>query len=78
MFYTIYYHSQGIIYKKSKAISKICIELKNTYPILGFFIKISSCIWDIFYNFISNNRYSIMGKKDSCRMPSNEQKIFLD
>ena len=74
---TIYYHSQGVIYKKSRAISKICIELKNPYPILGFFIKISSFIGDVFYDIISNNRYQIMGKKDSCSIPSNEKKIFF-
>ena len=76
---TLYYYSQGVIYKKSRAISKIFIELKKPYPILGLFIKISSFIGDVFYDFISNNRYSIMGKKDSCRIPSNEEKhFFLD
>jgi len=76
---TLYYYSQGVIYKKSRAISKIFIELKKPYPILALFIKISSFIGDMFYDFISNNRYSIMGKKDSCRIPSNEEKhFFLD
>ncbi len=74
---TLYYYSQGVIYKKSRAISKIFIELKKPYPILALFIKISSFIGDMFYDFISNNRYSIMGKKDSCRIPSNEEKHFF-
>lgn len=74
---TIYYHSQGVIYKKSKAVFKICVELKNPYPILGFLIKIPSFIGNVFYDFISNNRYSIMGEKDSCRILSNEEKSFF-
>lgn len=74
---TIYYYSQGVIYKKSRAISKIFIELKKPYPILGLFIKISFFIGDVFYDCISNNRYSIMGKKDSCRILSNEEKYFF-
>ena len=74
---TIYYYSQGIIYKKSRAISKICIELKSPYPFLGLFIKVLPFIGDVFYDIISNNRYSILGKKESCRIPSIEEKQFF-
>jgi len=77
---TIYYDDGYRVYQKSQAIFMILKNLDGTlYPLLAkitlIIPRISS---DFIYDIISKNRYSIMGKRDACRLPNiEEEEHFL-
>ena len=77
---TIYYKEGQKVYKKSQAVLRILKNLDGIYPLLAnVALIIPKVISDYFYDIIARNRYSIMGKADSCRIPSkDEQEYFLD
>ena len=78
---TIYYYDGYRFYKKSQAVFMILTNLDGIfYPFLAkIALIIPRIISDYLYDLISKNRYSIMGKRDSCRIPSiEEDEYFLD
>ena len=78
---TIYYYDGYRVYDKSQAAVMILTNLDGVfYPLLAkIALIIPRIIADYFYDIISRNRYKIMGKRNSCRIPSIEEtKYFLD
>ena len=78
---TIYYYDGYRVYEKSQAVFMILTSLDGiVYPLLAkIALIIPRIISDYLYDIISKNRYSIMGKRDSCRIPSIEdEEFFLD
>ena len=77
---TIYYKEGYRVYQKSQAVLMILKNLDGIYPLLAnVALIIPKVISDYFYDIIARNRYSIMGKEDSCRIPSkDEREYFLD
>ena len=76
---TIYYDDGRRVYQKSQAIFMILKNLDGIfYPLLGkIALIIPRIISDYLYDIISKNRYSIMGKRDSCRIPSIEEEEYF-
>ena len=77
---TIYYDDGERVFQKSQAIFMILTTLDGIfYPLLGQVgLILPRIISDYIYDIISKNRYHIMGKRDSCRVPSiEEQEYFL-
>ena len=75
---TIYFLDNGVLYKKSLAIYKILKELNGIYSyfsILRFIIPIP--LSDFIYDVVSKNRYSLMGKRNSCKIPNKEEKAYF-
>ena len=78
---TIYYYDGYRVYEKSQAVFMILTSLDGIfYPLLAkIALIIPRIISDYLYDIISKNRYRIMGKRDSCRIPSIEdEEFFLD
>jgi predicted DCC family thiol-disulfide oxidoreductase YuxK len=77
---TIYYYSNGNVYKRSEAIKKISRNLKLPYLIVFYFLAITpKFIREYFYKLFAKNRYKWFGKKDKCQIPSPEERLrFLD
>tara|TARA_B110000459_G_scaffold47445_1_gene53025 strand:+ start:1683 stop:2090 length:408 start_codon:yes stop_codon:yes gene_type:complete len=77
---TIYYYSNGKVYKTSEAIKKISKNLKYPYLMVFYFLTITpKFISEYFYNLFAKNRYKWFGKKDKCQIPSAEDRLrFLD
>ena len=66
-------------YVKSRAFFQIVKHLKLPWPALGFFAVLPLKFTDAVYDFIAKNRYKLMGKKDSCWLPSeNMSSRFID
>jgi len=76
---TIYYDDGYRVYQKSQAIFMILTNLDGIfYPLLGkVALTIPRIISDYLYDIISKNRYTIMGKRDSCRIPSIEEEEYF-
>ena len=76
---TIYYYDGDRIYQKSQAIFIILTTFDGIfYPLLGKIALIfPRIISDYIYDIISKHRYRIMGKRDSCRIPSKEEEQYF-
>jgi predicted DCC family thiol-disulfide oxidoreductase YuxK len=65
-------------YFKSSAALRVCKNLKGVWKIPYVLLVIPKPIRDFFYGLISKNRYKWFGKKESCMLPSpEERKRFL-
>ena len=66
-------------YTKSTAALMISKNLKSIVKLLYPLIILPEAFRDFFYNLIAKNRYKLFGKRDVCRIPTeNEKKKFLE
>ena len=74
-FSTIYFYENGKVYDKSKAILYALKYINPKYNFLGnTLLIIPAFIRDFIYFYISKYRYKILGKKETCRVPSKEER----
>lgn len=65
-------------YFKSSAALRVCKNLEGAWKIPYVLLVIPKPIRDFFYGLIAKNRYTWFGKKESCMLPSpEERKRFL-
>lgn len=64
----------GITYTKSTAALKISKDLKSYWKYFYYLIFIPQTIRDFVYTIIAKNRYKFFGKRDACRIPTDEEK----
>lgn len=57
-------------YDKSSAALRICKLLKAPWSFLSLLLLIPKKVRDFFYDFISNNRYKLVGNKQKCKLPT--------
>ena len=62
------------LYDKSTAALKVTRNLGGLWKQLYVFIIVPPFIRNFFYNLIARNRYKWFGKKDSCRIPTPEER----
>jgi predicted DCC family thiol-disulfide oxidoreductase YuxK len=61
-------------YKKSTAALRISKKLNGAWKIFYSLIIIPKPIRDFVYNLIANNRYKFFGKREVCRVPTEQEK----
>ncbi len=67
------------IYTQSSAVFYISKELNWPWKILYAFLIIPKFIRDFIYNLFAKNRYKWFGKKETCRIPTKEEREkFID
>lgn len=67
------------LYTKSTAALLVCKELKSPIKILYPLTILPKFLRDFVYDLIAKNRYKLFGKRDSCRVPTEEEKLkFLE
>jgi predicted DCC family thiol-disulfide oxidoreductase YuxK len=59
---------------KSDAVLEIVKELNSSWKILYLLKVIPRPFRDLIYDLVAKKRYAIFGKRDSCRVPSEEEK----
>jgi predicted DCC family thiol-disulfide oxidoreductase YuxK len=62
------------IFYKSTAALKIAKNLSGLWPVFYPLIYLPQSLRDPIYDWIAKNRYSWFGKKNTCRLPSPEEK----
>ena len=68
----------GKIYERSDAILKLLIPLGGVYRLLGCLWLVPRPIRDLSYRIVSFFRYRIFGKRETCRVPTAEEReLFL-
>jgi len=69
----------NVLYTRSTAVLRMLKHLGRGWQLLYVFIYVPQPIRDGVYKLIASNRYKLFGKKDSCRLPTPEEKeSFLD
>jgi len=66
--------SEGTYLRKSSAALSICKHLKGFWKAFYLFIIIPKPIRDILYDFVAMNRFKWFGKKETCTLPSHEDR----
>ena len=61
-------------FTKSTAALKIARKLNYPVKVLYYFIFIPKFLRDLIYSLIAKNRYKFFGKRDICRIPSEEER----
>ncbi len=69
----------GKYYAKSTAALRIVAYFGIAWKFLAIFYLVPRFIRDYFYEIIAKNRYKWFGKKETCMLPSKEQRaLFLE
>jgi predicted DCC family thiol-disulfide oxidoreductase YuxK len=67
------------VFYKSKAALEIAKKLPGFWSALYIFRFLPQKFTDFFYDVIANNRYKWYGKKETCRLPTPEERVkFLN
>lgn len=66
--------SQNKVYKKSAAAFEILKHLDSWFIIIYPIKYLPIAVNDFFYDLIAKNRYKFFGRKNVCRIPTNEEK----
>lgn len=72
---TIYLIEDGYCYEKSTAALKIAKHLSFPWYLAYSIRIIPAFIRDFVYDFIAKNRYKWFGKKETCRIPTPEERV---
>ena len=76
---TITYLRSGKAYHRSTAVLLILKDMGGLWSVAYILIVFPPFFRDWIYNVVANNRYKWFGKRDACRLPSEEEKLyFLD
>ncbi|WP_215223468.1 thiol-disulfide oxidoreductase DCC family protein [Echinicola shivajiensis] len=62
------------VYYKSRAALEIAKKLKGLWPLFYGFIIVPKFLRDSIYDWIAQNRYKWFGKRDTCRLPNEDEK----
>jgi predicted DCC family thiol-disulfide oxidoreductase YuxK len=66
--------SQNNVYKKSSAAFEIAKQLNGWPKFFAPLRFLPKTLTDFLYDLVARNRYMFFGKKDVCRIPTNEEK----
>lgn len=76
---TVIYLRDGIVLKKSDAALAVLVDLGGPWKIIQILFILPKTLRDCFYDIIARNRYRLFSKRDSCRVPTDQETSrFLD
>jgi len=75
---TILFEEDGAVYERSTAALRIVGGLGGGWRFVAVFGLVPRPIRDVVYDWIARNRYAWFGKRDTCRLPTAEERaVFL-
>ena len=78
-FDTFILEANGKKYVKSTAALRIAKHLPGLWPLLYLLIAVPRPLRDAVYSWIGNRRYRIWGRREVCRVPTDEERrLFLE
>lgn len=67
-------HIDGRNYRKAEAALRALAELGWPWKILLLFSVLPEKILNLFYDLVATNRYRVFGKRETCRLPTPEER----
>jgi len=74
---TLVYLKHGQIYTKTGAVIRIFADINPLFKGLYLFLIIPEFLRSPIYNIVAKYRYKWFGKKETCRLPSEEEKEYF-
>ncbi len=74
---TIIYLRNGKVYYQSKAVLLILKDLRGIWSMAYGLIIFPRFFRDWVYNVVARNRYQWFGKRDTCRLPTEDEKKYI-
>lgn len=71
---TIVLSIDGQEYYKSEAAIKAIASLKGPWTLVLLFLVIPKFFRDAIYDWVARSRYTLFGKRDTCRIPTPDEK----
>lgn len=71
---TVVVQIDGKTYKKSRAIFKVLQGLGGIWTLVLILKVLPDSLLNWVYDLIANNRYKLFGKKETCRVPTPEER----
>ncbi|HEX9103522.1 MAG TPA: DCC1-like thiol-disulfide oxidoreductase family protein [Polyangia bacterium] len=65
----------GRLLQKARAIFFVLRQLGLPWSLVAVFGVLPTVVVDWFYDRVAHNRYRIWGKRDSCRLPSSDERV---
>lgn len=73
-FDSVIFSEGGKLRYKSSAALRIMSTMGGAWKLMRIFLIIPGFIRNFVYDIIANNRYKLFGKKESCRIPTKEER----
>ena len=75
---TIVFLDQTQTFKKSSAVLRILFHLGGLWMVLSILGSVlPTSLRDVIYDWVARHRYNFFGKKETCRLPTAEEKSFF-
>ena len=71
---TLVLDDEGVVYTRSKAVLQILKHLGGIYSLAFVFVIVPPFLRDGIYDYVAAKRYKWFGKRETCRLPSEELK----
>lgn len=71
---SVVYLENGNVHLKSSAALRIFLRLGGLWPLMGVFIIVPPFLRNVVYDLIAKNRYRWFGRKETCRVPTQEER----
>lgn len=74
---SVIYYRDGKIFERSAAVIEIFRDLGGAWKLLVLFLVIPKVLRDSLYKLVARYRYQLFGRRDTCRLPTSEEKNKL-
>jgi predicted DCC family thiol-disulfide oxidoreductase YuxK len=74
---TVVLWREGNLYKKSGAVLRALVACGGIWIFAGIFLLVPWFVRDFFYDVIAKNRFKWFGRRESCRLPTPEERHVL-
>ncbi len=71
---TIVLVEDGTAYVRSTAVLRIARQLGMPWRLFSIFLVVPAPVRDFLYRLVAKNRYRVFGKRDTCRIPTPEER----
>jgi predicted DCC family thiol-disulfide oxidoreductase YuxK len=71
---SVVYQKEGKTFEKSEAVLEILCDIGGAWKLAKTGFLIPGILRDYGYDLVAINRYKLFGKKQTCRIPSQEEK----
>jgi predicted DCC family thiol-disulfide oxidoreductase YuxK len=72
------YLDRGRLHMRSSGAIRVAMRLGGLWTLMGIFLVVPPFIRDAVYDGVARNRYRWFGKRDTCRLPTAEERdLFL-
>jgi predicted DCC family thiol-disulfide oxidoreductase YuxK len=72
--HTLVFVKDGVVNFKSNAAIRVLAELGGAWPLVKIFLLVPLCVRNFLYRFVARNRYKWFGRRETCRLPTPQER----